>query len=134
MAKEGAGGGSGGGGGGGAAPASLGSLRVFLSFWSEPEGAAVEDRAVRLYVRHAAGAAVPATVTLHMIDDGFVNPTALWAAQGRPAVPDAAQLRALMASSETRVVRGIALAEVNASCAAVDVRLVQNSAVVVAYG
>lgn len=118
-----------------AAPAPLSSLRAFLSFWADPETPASErlaDRRVTVRVRHAVGTA-PATAMLYTIDDSSVHPAETWVAMGSPATPSASQLAALMEASQVSVVKAAPLVHENATCTALNVTLVQNSAVVVAF-
>ena len=112
----------------------VGSLRVFLGFWGNPEppeGLVVRNRTVRVVVAHAAGQA-PTAATAFVIDAEHANPQATWFAQGSPDVANATQREALLAASEV----GVAAAGVqplNATATAVTVEMSENSAVVVAF-
>jgi hypothetical protein len=128
--------------GGAAAAGALGAVRVFLSFWQDPEAAPgqLANRLVTVYVHHANGPtplaqdamAADENATLYIIDDAHVHPAAQWQAMGAPPQPNSSQLAALMAASRVHVER-VPLRRVNASCASVDVPMGENSAVVVAF-
>ena len=62
-----------------AANGTLSHLRVFLSFWSDPEATpgSLATTTARVYVRHARASA-PSEATLYIIDDAKVNPSAEW--------------------------------------------------------
>ena len=121
---------------------SLATLRVFLSFWADPEATAgaFTDRLVTLFVlhdeRHASPSVdgnLPTKATLYVIDDQTVNPRAKWQELGSPPTPNAAQLAALLAASQVKT-RSAEARRINETCTAIDVRLAPNSAVVVAFG
>ena len=79
-------------------------------------------------------AAPPRSATLFIIDDARVNPSAAWRALGSPDTPNAKQLAALMAASRVKTASATPrLRRINATCTAVNVTLVGNAAVVVAF-
>ena len=78
----------------------IGSLRVFLSFWGNPDSATnatllAANRTVTVIVHHAAAAAATvgqsmAAVPVHVVDAVHGNPFAKWEALGRdPRLPEA---------------------------------------------
>ena len=120
---------NGGGDGGGDGP--MGGLRVFLSFWADPEASAgsLADREVHVVIKHMAGSA-PSSATLHAIDDATVNPSAEWAALGRPDKPNSTQLAAILAASAV-LPTPASLVVHNATATGLLVRMRMNSAVVI---
>lgn len=113
---------------------SIGSLRVFLGYWGNPdqdESNPPANRTVTVTVHHAAGTALPANAKLYIIGNGAADSQKRWRALGSPQQPTAEQLQQLMAASQ--IGTGIAAVTVaGPTTATVAVEMSENSAIVVA--
>jgi len=114
----------------------LGSLRIFVSFWAEPEAERdplLADRTVRVVVSHPAleaGDAPPSAALIHIIDDEHVNPSSAWVNMGSPDKPTPQQLSALLNASAVHVVPN-AIERLSATTLALTLTMQPNSAAVV---
>ena len=109
-------------------------LRVFLSYWGNPDPAfATPDRNVTLVLRHAAGATPKPQATLHVVSEQVgVDPRGKWEQLGSPAQPNATQMAALMAASQTRRF-AVAVTALNATASMVSILLMLDTAAVVEF-
>jgi xylan 1,4-beta-xylosidase len=109
------------------------ALRVFLSFWGNPDTCCnATSRTIHLTVDHGSVTAVPAKAQLYVLDDSHGNVQALWRTLGAPNQPSAAQLAQLRAGSAAGVIAASFVAS-NGTATTVTVDMSENSAVVVEY-
>ena len=117
------------------ATAGVGSLRVFLGFWGNPQQDSanpVANRTVTVSVTHPSGQAPGATATLYQIGGGVCDPRSAWEAMGSPANPNPAQLATLNKASEYGT-STVATAAAGPTKTTVTLEMSENTAYVVAF-
>jgi len=114
----------------------LGSLRVFLGYWGNPQQDETNppgNRTVTVTVKHDVGATLPATANVYQIGGGYAEPYAAWVSMGSPAQPTSAQLASLMKASEIGVPAPVAVTASGPTTSSVTVTMAENQATVLAF-
>lgn len=121
---------------GGGGRGNINTLRVFLSFWGNPDPCCnATARTIHLTVNQAAGSSLPTKAVMHVLDEAHGNVQSLWTSLGAPNKPSPAQLAKLKKASTAGLVPvpASALVKVNATATTVSLEMMENSAVVVEY-
>lgn len=110
-----------------------GSLSVFVSFWGNPDPLLnSSNHAVQVLLGHA-NDIVLSRPTAWLIDPNHANSLAEWWALDRPSNPNPSDMAKLQASSKVGVIKDVAITPINATLSSLQLTLMENTAIVLAF-